>query len=109
MGVKVAKFGGTSLADAEQFLKVKAIIHDDEERRYIVPSAPGKRHPGDHKITDLLYLCHAHVQQAVPFDEVFALVARRYLDIVGELGLDLDLRPHLDEIRRKTTAGAPAD
>ena len=79
MGVKVAKFGGTSLADAEQFRKVKSIIRADPERRYIVPSAPGKRFPGDHKITDLLYLCHAHVQQAVPFDEVFDLIAQRYL------------------------------
>ncbi|MGE5550907.1 MAG: aspartate kinase [Bacteroidota bacterium] len=109
MGVKVAKFGGTSLADAEQFLKVKAIVEADPERRYIVPSAPGKRSPGDHKITDLLYLCHAHAQQAVPFDEIFSLIAGRYLDIVRDLGLGLRLQPHLDEIKQRVAGGATAD
>src|SRR5580692_11392370 len=75
MGVKVCKFGGTSLADASQVRKVQAIIQADPTRRYVVPSAPGKRTPDDHKITDLLYLCHAHAQQNIPFDDVFKLVA----------------------------------
>lgn len=109
MGTKVVKFGGTSLADAEQFRKVREIVLADGERRYVVPSAPGKRHQGDHKITDLLYLCQAHVQQAVPFDEVFEVIARRYLEIVADLGLPLDLRPELDKIKRKIAAGASAD
>ena len=63
MGIKVAKFGGSSLADVEQFKKVGSIVMMDEERRYIVPSAPGKRHSSDHKITDLLYLCQEHAQK----------------------------------------------
>ena len=63
MGVKVAKFGGTSVADADQIRKVEAIVRADKDRRYIVPSAPGKRSATDSKITDLLYLCHQHAQQ----------------------------------------------
>ncbi|NLG84722.1 MAG: aspartate kinase [Firmicutes bacterium] len=109
MGIKVAKFGGTSLADAEQFRKVRAIVAADPARRYIVPSAPGKRHPRDQKITDLLYLCHAHVQQEVPFDDVFSIVAERFLGIVHDLGLALDLRPYLDEIKERIARGASAD
>ena len=89
MGVKVCKFGGTSLADANQFRKVQAIVQSDPERRYVVPSAPGKRAAEDRKITDLLYLCHAHMRQRVSADEVFNLIAGRYLDIarynIGDL------------------------
>jgi aspartate kinase len=109
MGVKVAKFGGTSLADAGQIRKVQAIIQADSERRYVVPSAPGKRNKNDQKITDLLYLCHAHAQQGIAFDEVFKLIADRYLQIVGDLGLKLDLQSHLQDIRRKIAAGGTAD
>ena len=58
MGIKVAKFGGSSLCDAEHFRKVKAIIQSDPDYRYVVPSAPGRRCPGDDKVTDLLYRCH---------------------------------------------------
>ncbi|NLU41634.1 MAG: aspartate kinase [Firmicutes bacterium] len=109
MGVKVAKFGGTSLAGAEQFLKVRSIVSSDEERRYVVPSAPGKRHENDRKITDLLYLCHAHVQQAVPFDEVFRIIEERYANIVAGTGIDLDLAPELRNIKERIAAGASAD
>jgi aspartate kinase len=109
MGVKVAKFGGTSLADAEQFRKVESIIKADKERRYVVPSAPGKRTASDKKITDLLYLCHAHAQQDLPFEEVYSIVKSRYLEIVRDLGLELDLRPHLEEVKKKISEGASAD
>jgi aspartate kinase len=105
MGIKVAKFGGTSLADAQQFRKVQAIVRADPQRRYIVPSAPGKRHAQDQKITDLLYLCHAHVRQELPFDEVFDLIAGRYQQIVADLGLKLDLRPHLELARKQIARG----
>ena len=71
MNIKVAKFGGTSLADAHQFRKVQAIVESDPQRRFVVPSAPGKRTADDRKITDLLYLCHAHAQQKLPFDELY--------------------------------------
>jgi aspartate kinase len=105
MGIKVAKFGGSSLADAEQFRRVRSIVMMDEDRRYIIPSAPGKRHSSDHKITDLLYLCHEHAQKGIPFGEIFELISTRYLKIVEELGLSLDLRPILEDIREKVLGG----
>ncbi len=109
MGITVAKFGGTSLADAQQIRKVRAIVQSDTNRRYVVPSAPGKRNNRDRKITDLLYLCHAHVKQNVPFDEVFSIIEDRYLSIIRELDLRLDLRPDLEEVKRQISAGASAD
>jgi aspartate kinase len=109
MGVKVAKFGGTSVADADQIRKVEAIVRADNSRRYIVPSAPGKRSATDSKITDLLYLCHQHAQQEVPFEEVFSIIACRYTEIVRELGLSLDLAPHLETIKREISNGTTAD
>ncbi len=96
MSIKVCKFGGSSLADAAQVRKVRAIVAADPERRYVVPSAPGKRSDDDQKITDLLYLCHEHARQGVPFGEVFTIIRRRFLDIAGELGLGLDLAGELD-------------
>ncbi len=109
MGIKVAKFGGSSLADADQFKKVQSIIESDPDRRYIVPSAPGKRNNSDRKITDLLYLCHTHVQQKVPFDDVFKIITGRYLQIVKGLGLSFDLQPRLDEVKIRIASGASAD
>jgi len=109
MGSKVAKFGGSSLANADQFRKVKKIIEDNPDRKYIVPSAPGKRAPEDSKITDLLYLCHAHVQQNIPMDEVFRPLRKRYEDIVRDLNLDLDIAVYLDEVRARIIRGASAD
>ena len=108
MDIKVAKFGGTSLADAHQFRKVQAIIESDPQRRFVVPSAPGKRTADDRKITDLLYLCHAHAQQKLPFDDVFNLIADRYKGIVRDLGLSLDMQPHLDTVRTRIAAEADA-
>jgi aspartate kinase len=109
VGITVAKFGGSSLANADQFIKVQRIIAADPARRYVVPSAPGKRNSSDRKITDLLYLCHSHVAQDVPFDDVYRIIEERYLDIVKKLGIDLDLRSQLDEIKGKIAAGAPPD
>ena len=109
MGSKVAKFGGSSLANADQFRKVKKIIEDNPDRKYIVPSAPGKRAPEDSKITDLLYLCHAHVQQNIPMDEVFRPLRKRFEDIVRDLNLDLDIAVYLDEVRARIIRGASAD
>ena len=74
MSIKVAKFGGTSLADAAQFRKVQAIVQADPQRRYVVPSAPGKRRAGDKKITDMLYLCHSLAQQGLAIDTAFAKI-----------------------------------
>lgn len=109
MSVKVVKFGGTSLADALQIRKVQAIVAGDESRRFVVPSAPGKRDKQDHKITDLLYLCHEHARQGIAFDEVFKLIADRYLQIVGDLELKLDLGPALEEVRHRIADGESAD
>jgi len=109
MGIKVAKFGGTSVADASQIKKVIQIILQDQERRYIVPSAPGKRNDSDRKITDLLYLCHAHVQQNVPFDEVYKLISERYTGIVEELGVKLDIKDHLEKVKKRIAEGASSD
>jgi aspartate kinase len=109
MDCTVCKFGGSSLANAGQFRKVHEIISADEKRRYIVPSAPGKRTSSDQKITDLLYLCHSHVSQDIPFDDVFEIISKRYSNIVQELSLSLDLRPYLEEVKRKISSGASAD
>ena len=109
MGIKVCKFGGSSLADAGQIGKVREIIAADSERRYIVPSAPGKRNKEDQKITDLLYLCHKHAEQGLGFDTVFDLIRARYTEIVAGLGLSLDMGPHLDEVRERIAGGESAD
>lgn len=97
--LKVAKFGGSSVADACQFKKVKAIIEAEKSRRYVVVSAPGKRHSEDNKITDLLYLCHAHIKYSVPYEQVFNIITERYTDIIEELGLDIDIDYYLEEIK----------
>lgn len=109
MGVKVSKFGGTSLAEASQFRKVQSIINADATRQYVVPSAPGKRTPDDRKITDLLYLCHAHAQQNIPFDDVFELVAGRFIQIVKDLGLKLDLAGPLAEAKKNIAESAQGE
>ena len=109
MSVKVCKFGGTSLADAGQMRQVKGIVETDGDRRYVVPSAPGKRTPDDQKITDLLYLCHEHAKQGISFDEVFNLISARYQQIIDELGLNLDLGPKLDQVKSDLAAGASSD
>lgn len=101
MSTIVCKFGGSSLADARQILKVKDIIESDPNRRYIVVSAPGKRDKADQKITDLLYLCHEHAKRGVAFDAVFDLIEQRYLQIIENLKLDLDFKPTLDEVRAR--------
>ncbi len=109
MGTKVCKFGGTSLADGKQLRKVQAIVQNDGDRRYVVPSAPGKRGPDDRKITDLLYLCHDHAKQNIPFDQVFNLVADRYRQILVELDMWFDIAPHLEKIKDEIADGASRD
>ena len=85
--LKVLKFGGSSMADAHQLEKVRSIVEADPARRVVVVSAAGKRFKDDHKITDLLYLCHAHLQYGVSCDGIFDMVRSRYLEIRDELGL----------------------
>ena len=97
MGIKVVKFGGSSLADANMFRRVKEIILSDPTRAYVVPSAPGKRSAEDEKITDLLYKCYACVERKEPYEPIFEIIAQRYLDIATELQLSLNMQALLDE------------
>jgi len=109
LGVIVAKFGGTSLSCVEQFCKVRDIILSDANRRYVIPSAPGKRYSNDTKITDLLYMCHERARQSLAFDDIFNVIAQRYKEIIEGLDLNLDLEPELNEIKTKIQEGASAD
>ena len=109
MNTIITKFGGSSLADANQFKKVKDIITSNPARRYVVPSAPGKRNSKDTKITDLLYLCHAHVSAGISLDDVFNHVRDRYLGIVSDLKLDFNMEEHLDIVKHDLENGASSD
>ena len=103
--MKVLKFGGSSMASAAQYAKVKAIVEADPARQVVVVSAAGKKDPNDHKITDLLYLCHAHIRYGVSCDPVFGMIADRYREIHRELGLGMDLEAELDAIRQAMDNG----
>ena len=105
----VAKFGGSSLADSEQFLKVKSIIESNDNRRYVIPSAPGKVHKDDHKITDLLYMCHQLSSHRLNIDDVYNIIEKRFLNIGIELGLEIDIQEVLDDIKNKIQDGASKD
>lgn len=107
--VSVAKFGGTSVATGAQLLKVKAIVDADARRRFIVPSAPGKAHAKDTKVTDLLYLAHELAAKSQPLGHVWDTVVERFTSIVADLKLKLDLMPVLNEAQAKIVAGASAD
>lgn len=97
MTLKITKFGGSSVASAVQFAKVKKIIESDPDRRYVVVSAPGKRFSNDSKITDLLYLLHAHLTYHVDASNVFRLIKERFLEIKNELHLQQDIEGDLDK------------
>ncbi len=96
--LKVAKFGGSSVAGAEQFKKVKAIVEADDARRLVVISAAGKRSPEDHKLTDLLYLCHAHLTYGVSCAEILHTIEQRFLEIRDELGLQYPIEKDLQAL-----------
>ena len=102
--MKVVKFGGSSMADAGQYRKIRDILLADPDRKVVVVSAAGKRNKADHKITDLLYLCYAHSQYGVDCSGVFDMIASRYLEIRYELGLKLDLEPELADLKRRIDA-----
>ena len=107
--LKVLKFGGSSMADAVQFAKVKAIVDADPMRVAVVVSAAGKRCKDDHKITDLLYLCHAHLKYGVSCDGIFDMIRSRYLEIRDDLGLKTDLESEFDALRAKMDKGISQD
>ena len=104
---KVVKFGGSSLANAEQFKKVARIIQKDESRRYIIPSAPGKRTPDDTKVTDMLYSCYnlaiMEDEYEEEFEEQLSAIRARYDDIIEGLGLKVDLTEEFKTIRTNFT------
>jgi len=100
MNTKVCKFGGTSLANAEQFKKVRAIIEADPSRRVIVLSAPGKRNDNDKKITDLLLVCQELAEQGLEIEPVFSRIRERFIEIVERLEISIDIIELLDETER---------
>ncbi len=109
MGIKVAKFGGSSVADGIQLTKTKQIIQQDPDRRYVVVSAPGKRYETDNKITDILYLCKTHIEHNLPYDQLFQVVADRFMAVQINLGVKVDLLRYFDEIRENLKQNPSAD
>ncbi len=107
--IKVAKFGGSSLADASQFRKVADIVRADPARRYVVPSAPGKRFKEDTKVTDMLYACYEETVKAGEISPAFAKIKERYQGIVDELGLAVNLNKEFDVIEHSFLARAGRD
>ena len=103
---KVVKFGGSSLANAEQFQKVGDIIRSEESRRYVVPSAPGKRFSADTKVTDLLYACYDKAEEGVDFRDVLAEIKERFYEIIKGLNLDLSLEEEFKQIEADFKAQA---
>lgn len=106
--IKVVKFGGSSLANAEQFMKVGAIIREEAARKFVIPSAPGKRFSGDTKVTDMLYSCYDAAGQD-DFEEQLNGIKQRYQDIIDGLGLSLSLEQEFDTIRKNFLAQAGRD
>ena len=109
MGKIVAKFGGSSLADAGQFQKVRDILRLNPRRCYVVPSAPGRRFDTDEKITDLLYRAFHLRQEGKDYREAFALVEDRFCAIAQELGLGINIKDYLNEIAEQIENGASED
>lgn len=99
--LKITKFGGSSCASAEQFRKVRAIIESDPSRRFVVVSAAGRKTKKDNKITDLLYLCRAHVDYHVDYHPVFEIIRARFLEIKAELGLSTPIEADLGVLCEK--------
>ena len=106
---KVVKFGGSSLASAEQFKKVGEIIRAEEGRRYVVPSAPGKRFSADTKVTDMLYQCYEKAENGKDFEELLNAIRERYQEIIDGLALDLSLDSEFAIIRENFLKKAGSD
>ncbi|MBQ8323390.1 MAG: aspartate kinase [Clostridia bacterium] len=111
MGIKVCKFGGTSMADGNVILSAAKIVDSDPERRYVVVSAPGKRFSGDIKVTDLLYKCsdEADAGDVFAFKETFGKIRVRFLNIETEVGKKLGMKEALDEVEEAILNGAGRD
>ena len=107
--IKVCKFGGSSVADAGQFLKIKNIVKSDKARKFVVVSAVGKANKDDHKITDLLYVLYSHVKYGVDYESILKIVEDKYNAIKNELGLSINLDAEFDEIRKNLNKHCDVD
>lgn len=107
--LKVAKFGGSSVAGPKQFEKVKNIVDSDPSRRVVIVSAAGKRDKDDHKITDLLYLCHAHLQYGVSCDDIVNTIENRFIEIKETLGLKYDVKKDFEALKSRLTKDMSVD
>lgn len=107
--LKVAKFGGSSVAGTEQFKKVKAIVDRDPNIKVVVLSAAGKRSSDDHKLTDLLYLCHAHLSYGVPCDDIIHTIEQRLCQIRDELGISFDVGSEMEKLEKSMSKDMSAD
>ncbi|MDE6275453.1 MAG: aspartate kinase [Clostridia bacterium] len=109
MSITVAKFGGTSMADAKAITKVAEIIKQDAKRRYVVVSAPGKRFSQDHKVTDMLYACYHDLQINGECKDTFDKIRERFKGIVDDLAIDLDIDSYLDKVEEEMYKYASAE
>ncbi len=107
--LKVAKFGGSSVAGSQQFKKVKAIVDRDPGIKVVVVSAAGKRSSDDHKLTDLLYLCHAHLSYGVPCDDIVHTIEQRLCQIRDELGISFDVGAEMEKLEKSMNKDMSAD
>lgn len=106
---KVVKFGGSSLASAEQFKKVGEIIHADKERKFVIPSAPGKRNADDTKVTDMLYACYDLAEAGKDFKAELQAIKDRYQEIIDGLKLKLSLEDEFKTIEKNFKQKAGPD
>ena len=106
---KVVKFGGSSLASAEQFVKVGDIIRADEARKFVIPSAPGKRYDADVKVTDMLYECYDAAEKGKNIDKRIAKIHARYQEIIDGLGLSVSLDNEFEVIKKDFLNKAGSD
>lgn len=109
MGLRVAKFGGSSVADALQIQKIKDIVEANKDRKYIIVSAPGKRYSDDTKVTDLLYLCKTHIEHKLPYEQVFQVICDRFMAAEVNLGISVKLQKEFDTIKKNLEEGTTAD
>lgn len=109
MGLRVAKFGGSSVADALQIEKIKEIVEGNADRKYVIVSAPGKRYGEDTKVTDLLYLCKTHIEHKLPYEQIFQVICDRYTVTEVNLGITLDLKGEFEKIRKNLEEGTTVD
>ena len=105
----VTKFGGSSVASAEQFKKVKHIIESNPSRQIVISSAVGKKNSDDNKVTDLLYLLFAHIQYSVSFEHLYKVLVEKFVNIKEELGLTYDIESELDNIHSQLKKGISQD